>query len=286
MFKKLSLILLAFVFIVSCGQEQTATEGSGLTLNSVIDVKDLPYTGPISIKQSQMFSGNIMRSTISSSVSLGGETQELSSVFLINLDQGLIYIINDLKAQYIRLTLEEFNQMMAMDRAINDSLSPDLKLSLDKIEREENEQMEISTFGMCVPVDFELVLSSEVMPNYSSILKGRMWLSDNLTNGSLFSEFQKKSSAMMESAVASNSIFFGLAGVFDLDEDIMTRLNSAISGIPVEADFEITMPNGETAITFGISQTLTDYSTADIDPGLLEVPADYKQVSQEEFKQF
>ena len=286
MFKKLSLILLAFVLIISCGQKQTATEGSGLTLNSVINVQDLPYAGPITIKQSQMFSGNVMRSTISSSVNLGGETQELSSVFLINLEDGAIYIINDAKAQYMRLTLEEFNRMMAMNRAMNDSLAPDLKLSLDKIERAEGENKEIGTFGMCLPVDFDLKLTSASMPDYSSSLKGRMWLSESLTNGNLFMEFQKKSSVMMESAVASNTIFFGLAGVFDMNEDIMARLNSAISGIPVDAQFEITMPNGTSSITFGISQTLTDYNTADIDPGLMEVPADYVQVSQEEFMQF
>jgi len=286
MFKKLSLILFAFVLFFSCSQQEAVMDGSGLTLNSVISVVDLPFTGPITIKQSQMFSGNVLRSVISSSVTLGGETQELSSVFLINLDENAIYIINDKRAEYVHLTFDEFNRMMAMERTIDDTLAPDLKLTLDKINRVDSEQKEILTFGMCVPVDFELMLNSETTPDYTSSFKGRMWMSENLKNSDLFISFQKKSNAMMQSSVASNSIFFGLSGIFDLDENIMTKLNEAMSGIPVEAAFEITMPSMNSVIKFGISQTLSDYNTADIDAGLMKVPDDYTQVSQSEFMQF
>jgi len=288
MIKNLCGLLLGILLIISCGPKGAMEEGNDLTLNTTIAIEDLPVVGPINLKQTQMYSGNILRSVIKTSISVAGEEQALSSVFIINLDEGNLYFVNDADSTYVKMAFAEFDSMLtAANFPYDDTTMAPLTLTKREIQRMESEKKVIGQFGECTPVDFDLVLGSEgAAAPYQSSLSGRMWMSSSIENSSLFTDFQKKSFQMFQSSLAANPGFFGLAGMVNLDESWLKELNAAMTGIPVEADFEISMPIDEETISYGITLNLQDYLTADIDEGLLRVPDEYRQVDFSQFNMY
>jgi hypothetical protein len=287
MFKKIGLVFLAMVLIVSCGGKEVQEAGNDLSLTTRIAINDLPVIGPISLKQTQMFSGNIMRSVISASVTVGGGDQEISSIFIINLDEGNLYFVNDVDQTYVQMTFEEFDALMAESTEIRDSGMAELSLTTRDIKRNEQDKKAIGQFGECVPVDFNLILSarSESVP-YQSSLKGQMWMTDAIANAELFTNFQKKSNEMFGAGKVGGNIFFGLAGIVNIDESWLKELSNAMTGIPAQAEFEINMPVENETITYGITLNLEESSTEDIDDILMSVPSEYNQVDFDEFRKY
>ncbi len=285
MIKKSGILLLAVLLLVACGPKGVQEEGNDLTLNTTIAVNDLPVVGPISLKQTQMFSGNVQRSEIKTGVTVGGETQELISVYIINLDEGNLYFINDLDSTYMKMSFAEFDSMLSSVSLAADSTAPALSLTGRDVARLEAEKKEIKNYGECMPVQFDLVLGggNETQP-YESKFSGRMWLSTSIKNAELFTAFQKKSFEMFKSSLASGPGFFGLAGAVNLDENWLAEVNAAMTGIPVEAEFMITMPGPSGSISYGITLSLDGFTTADIDQSLLAVPAGYRQVDFSQFR--
>ncbi len=287
MLKKIAIGLLALVLLFSCGKKEAAEEGNDLTLTTVININDLPVLGPISIQETQMFSENVMRSMISTSINLAGEQQEISSVFLINLDQDKIYFINDPDSNYSVMTFAQFDSMLATATMLADTAAAGLELTTDIVQREDTAAKVIGKYGECVPVKFDLVLSGTgENAQYQSSLTGQMWLSNSIKNGQLFTDFQKKASSKFENSLAGNATFFGMSGSLNLSQEWFKKINSAMTGIPVEAEFKITMPVENETITYGITMNLEDYTTADIDKALFMVPQGYKQVPFSEFRMY
>jgi hypothetical protein len=287
MLKKISIGLLGLVLLLSCGPKQAAEEGNDLTLTTVININDLPVLGPISIQETQMFSENVMRSMISTSINLAGEQQEISSVFLINLDQDKIYFINDLDSNYSVMTFAQFDSMLATATMLADTAAAGLELTKDMVEREDTAAKVIGSYGECVPVKFDLVLSGTgENSQYQSSMTGEMWLSNSIKNGQLFMDFQKKASSKFENAMAGNTAFFGMAGALNLNQEWFKKINQAMTGIPVQAEFKITMPVENETITYGITMNLEDHTTANIEKSLFMVPESYKQVPFSEFKMY
>ncbi len=287
MLKKTGICLLALVLLFSCGQKEAAEEGNDLTLTTVINIKDLPVLGPISIQETQMFSGNVMRSIISTSINLAGEQQEISSVFLINLDDNNIYFIDDMDSNYAVMSFAQFDSMLAATSMLADSAAPGLELTTDMVEREDTAAKVIGNYGKCVPVKFDMVLSGTgENSQYQSSLTGEMWLSNSIKNGNLFTEFQKKAATKFENSLAGNAAFFGLAGSVHLDQAWFKKINEAMQGIPVEAEFKVTMPTQNETITYGITMNLEEYTTENIEKTMFAVPAGYKQVPFSEFRMY
>lgn len=287
MLKKMGIGLLALVLLFSCGKKETAQEGNDLTLTTVININDLPVLGPISIQETQMFTENIMRSMTSTSINLAGEQQEISSVFLINLNEEKIYFINDVDSNYAIMTFPQFDSMLAAVGMLADSAYAGLELTTDVVQREDTAAKVIGNYGKCVPVKFDLVLGGTgEYAQYSSSLNGRMWLSNSIKNEKLYSDFQKGANAKFENSMAGNAAFFGMAGSVNLNQAWFKKINEAMTGIPVEAEFKITMPAQNETITYGISMNLEEYNTENLDKSLFVAPEGYKEVPFSEFKMF
>jgi hypothetical protein len=287
MIKKSGILLLTVLMLAACGPEGVQEEGNDLTLNTTIAVNDLPVVGPISLKQTQMISGNVQRSEIKTSVSTGGETQEIISVYIINLDEGNLYFINDPDSNYVKMSFAEFDSMLSPVSQTSDSAASALSLTGRDVARLEDEKKVIGDYGECVPVQFDLVLGGgdETQP-YESEFSGRMWLSSAIKNAELFTAFQRQSFQMFKSSLASGPGFFGLAGAINLDENWLAEVNAAMTGIPVQAEFIITQPGPDGTISYGITMNLDSYATADLKPGLLTVPEGYRQVEFSQFRMY
>jgi hypothetical protein len=226
-----------------------------------------------------------MRSMISTSINLAGEQQEISSVFLINLGEKKIYFINDADSNYAVMTFAELDSVLASVTMMTDTPAAGLELTTDLVQREDSAAKVIGNYGKCVPVKFDLVLSgSGENAQYTSSMKGDIWLSNSIKNEKLFTDFQKKANSEFENAFAGNATFFGMAGSINLNEKWFNKINQAMNGIPVQGEFKITMPVQNETITYGISMNLEDYNTANIDKALFMVPVGYKQISFSEFK--
>jgi len=287
MLKKISIGLLALMFILSCGHKEAAEEGNDLTLTNVINIKDLPVLGPITIQETEMFSGNIMRSMISTSINLAGEQQEISSTFLINLDKNRIYFINDVDSTYSELTFPQFDSMLAAVNMLTDTAAGGLQMTSDMVQREDSAAKVIGQFGECVPVKFDLVLTgTDTTAHYQSKITGEMWLSNSIRNEKLFVDFQKNSSTKFENSLAGNAAFFGMAGSLKLGPEWFKKINQEMTGIPVQAEFNISMPVGTETVNYGITMNLENYTTANINKTLFEVPAGYKQVAFSNFEMY
>lgn len=287
MLKKMGIGLLALVLLFSCGKKETAQEGNDLTLTTVINIKDLPVLGPISIQETQMFTENIMRSMISTSINLAGEQQEISSVFLVNLNEEKIYFINDADSNFAAMTFAQFDSMLAAVTMLSNSVSAGMELKKDLVEREDSAAKVIGIYGSCVPVKFDLELGgSGEDAQYSSHFTGELWLSNSIKNENLFTDFQQKANSKFENSVAGNAAFFGMAGSVHLNEAWFKKINEAMTGIPVEAEFKITMPVQKETITYGISMNLEEYNTENLDKSLFMVPEGYKEIPFSEFKMF
>jgi hypothetical protein len=287
MIKKSGILLLTVLLLAACGPEGVQKEGNDLTLNTTITVNDLLVVGPVSLKQTQMISGNVQRSEIKTGVTIGGETQELISVYIINLDEGNLYFINDPDSTYVKMSFAEFDSMLSSVSLTADSTAPALSLTGRDVVRLEAEKKEIGEYGECMPVQFDLVLGGgdDTRP-YESKFSGKMWLSSSIKNGKLFTAFQNKSFQMFKSSLASGPGFFGLAGAVNLDENWLAEVNAAMTGIPVEAEFIITMPGPDETTSYGITLNLDGSASANIDQSLLAVPAGYHQVEFSQFRMY
>ncbi len=282
------LFLLLSLLLFACTQEEVAEEGDDLTLITAININDLPYVGPVSVKQTQMISGDVMRSQISTSINIAGEDQEIMSVFLINLNEGNIYFVNDRDSNYVQMSFAELDQMLeAANPAEEDTAAAALELTKDMVQRKEDEAKPIGSFGPCVPVEFDLVLSGRGdNAGYQSSMQGQMWLSKGIDNSDLFMDFKNRALDRLQNSMAGNAAFFGIPAAVNLSPEWFDRINQAISGIPVEAEFKVTMPVKDETITYGITMNLEDYSTANIEQSLLEVPSGYQEVDFSEFRMY
>jgi hypothetical protein len=187
----------------------------------------------------------------------------------------------------MKMSFAEFDSMLSSVGRAADSTVPELSLTGRDVTRLEAEKKEIKNYGECIPVQFDLVLGGgdDTLP-YESKFSGKMWLSSSIKNANLFTAFQKKSFEMLKSSLASGPGFFGLAGVVNLDENWLAEVNAAMTGIPVEAEFMITLPGPDGSISYGITLNLDGFATDDIKPDLLAVPAGYRQVEFSQFKMY
>jgi len=285
--RKLGLGLLLLSLLFACGQEEAAEGGDDLTLNSVIAINDLPSVGPVSVKQTLMFSDDVMRSQVSTSISIAGEAQEILTVYIINLNEGNIYYVNDSDSTYVGMSFAEFDALLDEANPASDTAGAPLELLEDQVRRKESEARTISPFGECVPVEFDLVLGSTgENADYRSRMQGQMWFSNSIENAEVFKDFQEKAADRFKNAIAGNATFFGIAASVNLNQGWFETINQAIIGVPVEAEFKMTMPGKGETITYGMTMNLEDYTTADIDESLLAVPAGYQEVSFSEFRMY
>jgi hypothetical protein len=280
-------LLLLSLLMFACAQEEVAEKGDDLTLVTDINITDLPYVGPVSVKQTQMISGEIMRSQISTSINIAGEAQEIMSIFIINLNEGKVYFVNDRDSNYVGMSFAEFDKMLEAANPMDDTAGATLELTKDQVHRNQEEAKPIDPYGPCVPVDFDLVLSgSGENAGYQSGMQGKMWLSKGMENSNLYIEFKQQAMNKLQNSITGNAAFFGIPAAVNLSPEWFDRINQAIDGVPVEAEFKITMPVKNDTITYGITMALEDYSTANIDKSLLAVPSGYKEVTFSEFRMY
>jgi hypothetical protein len=273
--------------LFACGQEEASQEGDDLTLNSVIAINDLPAVGPVSVKQAQMFSDDVMRSQMSTSISIAGEAQEILTVYIINLNEGNIYYVNDSDSTYVRMSFAELDALLDQINPAADTTGAQLELLEDQVRRMEDQAEPIPPFGECVPVEFDLVLGGTgENADYRSSMQGQMWLSESIENDDVYMDFNDEAMVRFKNDIAGNAMFFGIAASVNLNQGWFESINESMTGVPVQAEFKITMPTPEETITYGMTMNLEDYSTADIDESLLAVPAGYREVSLSEFRMY
>ena len=298
MLKKAGILFLVMVTLLACAQEEAAEKGNDLTLNTTIAVKDLPVVGPVTLKQTQMFSGNIMRSVMRSSVIVGGEAQEISSTVMVNLDEGNIYMINDFDSNYVVMTLEEFDLLMthyemmeeqaravAQGEDVADTGEAPLKFARREVTVSQDSTKSIENYGQCEALEFDLQLN-DPETDFTSKLKGFMWVSKDIENVQLFTDFQDQMSRLSDQFLTTSSGFFGLANQIDMGDAWLDEINQKLNGVPVEADFEVNVPMDGDMVKYGISLKLEDYTTTDIDQILLSVPEGYQEVEFNQFRMY
>lgn len=298
MLKKAGILFLVMVMLLACAQKEAEEKGSDLTLNTTIAVKDLPVVGPVTLKQTQMFSGNIMRSVMRSSVIVGGEAQEISSTVMVNLDESNIYMINDFDSNYVIMSLEEFDSLMthyemmeeqaramAEGEDIADTGEAPLQFAHREVSVNQDSVKSVENYGQCEALEFDLQLN-DPESDFTSTLKGFMWVSKDIENAQLFMDFQDKMARMSDQFLTANSGFFGLANQIDMGDAWLDEINQKLNGIPVEAEFEVNVPMNEEMVKYGISLKLEDYTTTDIDQILLSIPDGYQEVEFNQFRMY
>ncbi len=283
MFKRITIILFILAMLAACGGDQAVEEGDDLTLNTTIAINDLPHIGPVSLRQTQMISGNIMRTITSTSVTMGGESQEIIDVLIMNLDQGNVYFVNDLDSVYAQMSLAELDTLLMRGEEVPDTIQAPLEISESRIERLDDQTREMDGFGPAVPVEVEMTITGTgENSDFSGSLSGQLWFSSALENADVFISYQKRANQLLDAQL--NSPFFGISDYLQIDPGWMNEVSDKTTGIPVKGDMMVEMPLKDQTITFGISLTLEDYNTTNISEDLLTIPDGYRQVSYDEYR--